>query len=1129
MIWLCIITTSFSIYAQDPFKQIYTPAASNLTRINAANVNLFTGTPNITIPIFNHTVDGYNVNVGLNYSATSGVKVAEQSGNVGLGWHLSGGGSIIRHKKGIHDEERKDLILATGWPVFEYGRLLQNANFPNSQYPKDVNFNYWISQSNQTNDVYQLHNSIFKPFYLEPTHADFRPATQIVDYEPDIFEFNFNGKSGKFVFDIDNGNVTVHQIPWQGLKISYSLDRENVSNRDQDYYIGKFIITDTDNTRYYFEAFEKTHENSRVNSVSFRTPGQYYHEFEDLGVIDDYIGWVTRKELRTEAFEPGKSVSATLDALNYVSSWCLTKVITPNNKIITYKYENETVFVSPNPMQVKNKYLGFQTNNSLVPVYDTLVNVVDNIYSQTITKRLSGIEYDNMKLEYVYNNYKQGNKGSNLMELKVYDKGILIKRNKLGYRTNYSPNPSNVSDVKIMNYHREILTEMQEYGTGSTDYQSHKFYYNLESFGGSIGQNLPNNNSFSIDQWGYYNGATNQMLIPKLYIYPDLSLNNRRFRVEPLQNYSGRMFMMDGADRRSNAQYMGIGMLNKIEYPTGGSVEYEFEPNKHLDEGETFIGPGLRIKKIITRDGVKTDNIHYDYNAISGVTSGKIVAKPVMARILSHRSLNPQNNLAYYEQNLSRFGDSQAELKSIDNRVIGYDRVTEYRSGNGKSVYDFANNGILGQNNDFKFQYEVEEDGYSWPNGGDCESNCDMLFWRPKVFNIRFGILKDAIYDNIFNLNPPDYDTYPFAPAPNYDWNRGHLVKKEIFNENGNLVQSTTNIYKAISPYERSMVQLPHYVYGLKIGRMHFGRSEYYSSDPNVRSVYGQALRAVKYQIYTDIAKVLSSTSTTDYLGQGEHLTSTVDYEYENKYNTMPTKIKATNSDGKVTSTENFYPTDLVNSLQYDTNGVLNQMISANLIDKQILSRKKIDSQYIGEVYNRYKKETWAGHDTYRLGSIYEKQDNININPNSNMDQKVSYDIYDANGNILQYKLGVGQPNTIIWGYNNQYPIAKVVNATHQDIINVLGTATLTKLNSGVFQNVALTDIEIRTILNVLRTSLPNAQVTTFTYKPLVGMTSTTDPKGMTTYYEYDSFNRLQVTKDHDGKILSKTIYNYKK
>jgi YD repeat-containing protein len=61
-----------------------------------------------------------------------------------------------------------------------------------------------------------------------------------------------------------------------------------------------------------------------------------------------------------------------------------------------------------------------------------------------------------------------------------------------------------------------------------------------------------------------------------------------------------------------------------------------------------------------------------------------------------------------------------------------------------------------------------------------------------------------------------------------------------------------------------------------------------------------------------------------------------------------------------------------------------------------------------------------------------------------------------------------------------------------------------------------------------LRLYPADAQMTTYTYDPLIGMTSQTDPNGKTTYYEYDSFGRLLRIKDHNGTIIKQNTYHYK-
>ena len=67
------------------------------------------------------------------------------------------------------------------------------------------------------------------------------------------------------------------------------------------------------------------------------------------------------------------------------------------------------------------------------------------------------------------------------------------------------------------------------------------------------------------------------------------------------------------------------------------------------------------------------------------------------------------------------------------------------------------------------------------------------------------------------------------------------------------------------------------------------------------------------------------------------------------------------------------------------------------------------------------------------------------------------------------------------------------------------------------------------TKINGLRSKLPTSLITSYTYKPLIGILAETDPRGVTTYYNYDSFGRLFEVKNDDGKLLKKYQYNYAK
>jgi YD repeat-containing protein len=52
--------------------------------------------------------------------------------------------------------------------------------------------------------------------------------------------------------------------------------------------------------------------------------------------------------------------------------------------------------------------------------------------------------------------------------------------------------------------------------------------------------------------------------------------------------------------------------------------------------------------------------------------------------------------------------------------------------------------------------------------------------------------------------------------------------------------------------------------------------------------------------------------------------------------------------------------------------------------------------------------------------------------------------------------------------------------------------------------------------------------MSTYTYNPLVGMTSECDADNKITYYFYDQLGRMKWIKDQDGNIIKTLEYHYK-
>lgn len=55
-----------------------------------------------------------------------------------------------------------------------------------------------------------------------------------------------------------------------------------------------------------------------------------------------------------------------------------------------------------------------------------------------------------------------------------------------------------------------------------------------------------------------------------------------------------------------------------------------------------------------------------------------------------------------------------------------------------------------------------------------------------------------------------------------------------------------------------------------------------------------------------------------------------------------------------------------------------------------------------------------------------------------------------------------------------------------------------------------------------------DARMSTYTHRPLVGTTSLSDENSNCRFNEYDTFGRIKLVKDQNGRILEKTDYNYK-
>ena len=173
----------------------------------------------------------------------------------------------------------------------------------------------------------------------------------------------------------------------------------------------------------------------------------------------------------------------------------------------------------------------------------------------------------------------------------------------------------------------------------------------------------------------------------------------------------------------------------------------------------------------------------------------------------------------------------------------------------------------------------------------------------------------------------------------------------------------------------------------------------------------------------------------------------------------------------------------------------MNYLPNTNKIDSCITTKH-------GFVVNGYKLEY---DNAYRIKKKYElRQTPLSLSTIDNIEWDLieTYD-YDTIINKVReiYNHKTKTVTTYLWSYWGEYPIAEITNATFNDVQDKAKTLNINQLQYSY--NPEISEI------NHLRELLPDAQIRTMTYLPFIGMSSFTDPKGYTLYYEYDDFKRL--------------------
>jgi len=1049
-----------------------TPEAANISRYADIPVSLFTGKPQIEFPLTTLKCGSLELPIFLSYYA-SGIKVEEYSTWLGIGWALNAGGVITK------------TVISSPFAIADLDYYLPLKGSSTEQ------FNTLVALDNRKteNDTYDFH------------FLNYSGSFQIKDNKP-VFRKHVSLK-------VDFSSVnTIRVTDANGIK--YYFDAKSSGQFQTDYYLVKIESADKLDAIYFEYISGDSYGKPPHNSV-----------FYSLNPSVNYMRY------SSENFESKHS------------GYLLSKVYTSNNDAV--------VFVKKDILQPKET----STN-------DTYRKALDSICVYNENKKLLSFHL----------------KTNNVQTIKPYEPNVSYPFGYPAYKVNTE-----------MNY-RLYLDGFEKIDSAGAIIESYGFnYYGRTSTGKD---SLPNRYSLAQDLEGYYNGQDNNTtLIPSfnqiLHLNGEFGLHDWA-TVDNKINYSYHEANVNipGANRNPDFQYMTLGTLKSIDYPTGGFAKFYFSQIENPLTLEPFFG--IKVDKIeyLNSDGSLQKSKDYVYhNAVLGHHL------PSNWRLTLHNGANmsPYPNFNHYwgfqykdwDWALELSPDSAYDIRQNGAPMVGYGVVDEIEEGNGSKKYTFS----------------IE--GASYDEAKDYEFAVVGLFehgFEPANVNIT-------------------YKSWPTGPIMNKNWKLGTLLNETTYNQNQNLLAKKSYNYS---------YHVLDTVYGLRVHKV--GKEYPTIFDEHNSFFYHQ------YSNFSIWERLDSITETID------GATKVTSYDYDERK--QISQITTNGSNGDLLKTNFTYPYDYssfvhlnmvarnmlapviekidsINNTQtklvktnysfWKPEGSINTLASGNLvIEKGVNSSqtstfnitepaqltinidlwKNGDGYFFLEGYGppktfyasdlvettlppgnytltlSFPESTFPSSDFYGTANFSVQVKDIEYNMlTSNsitdyiyplsvdvkkggnlLETKLNYNSYDRKGNILSVSKTNDIEHIYIWGYKSQYPIAKIENATYSQVSSQIDNLQLKSdldndrkidiINSTGTINYQGNEGALRLALANLRNSLSDALVTTYTYDPLIGVTSMTDPKGYTIYYEYDAFNRLKQVKDQYGKILSANEYHYK-
>ncbi|WP_243653119.1 DUF5977 domain-containing protein [Flavobacterium sp. 90] len=1119
-----ILLTSIKIVAQttpgDGFKAPdftpKSPEASAFLKYGEYPVDLSTGVPGISLPIYSIKVDDLEIPISLSYHA-SGIKVGQEATWVGLGWNLNAGAQIILNSRDSVDEDDAGIdsterVAAT---VKQY--MIDHPYAFKGSLTKEY-------EKSRVKDVFSLSSPTANgSFYIDNGVA--------VIFPPDAFKVEIGGNA------VHIANFTITDKLGNKYLFTSTIEKSVRAFTHYDqytsaWYVDQIITPKNNKIKFTYQDDGDVVEFSESESIAVteqgvncacpqgatqtQVIGQIRNSNENTTTSTKKIKEISFNDDQTKVeFELRKGRQDLVNQNGYLDNIKISQNTTGGFNVVkkvffeysyfnadqtgtdAYKYKrlklnrifelndaNEHSFIySDINLPIKNSksqdffgYYNGATNSDMIPkhiLYEPQVRTVgsadrgvnSNKVQAGILKQIFYPTKGSSSFNYEPNIF-YGIDESNIYSIKTFDASLTGTGKASLVAPGQLEDPDGEHDfegqncidalncLKYKTLHRQVLNPQKSYLTCSI-----------------------RNNGFTDDKTIKYKYCRIWVYSDKL-LFDSGRINKNNDITIPLSLVNGDCIIV----LESYGELMTI----------GATITYTEEDRTP----KNITSSGLRIQSIESFDSNNTLLLKkaYEYNDKdnNAISSGNLINNLGIDFI--------SDSFANFTLGICATGDNNTVIPKVD--------YTRTYFINSRSKQGFESNSVV-----YRYVKEIST-------------------------NV---ITDEKMYTDYEFTTDGDWFRSDIGIQANLGFRRGKILEKNDFKTVGS---KTFIVRKEKNTYFDDNSKIA-YVKGYKLIRKSFIDVDEDYSDPkrqpavlgllgdcNVPQSLGDSYVLADYNIPIPWFYQKTSEVSNYFYDSSNTLTgtlaSTTNYNYSNPAHLQLTSQTTVNSNGQTLETKYSYASDS----EMVGKPFIDELKAANMIGIPLDVQTSKGGTKVSEQLTIYNKNASTSNILLPKEVYSAKFPNVLplVSNIGNLEKKITYDQYDDRGNILQYTLESGTPVSIIWGYNKTQPIAKLENVIYSTI--PAGTITtlqaLSNADNDNCMSVNCTEQLLRNELKTFRASLPDVFMSTYTYNPLVGVTSITDPKGISSYYEYDYFGRLKFVKDKDLNVLEKYCYNYK-